>query len=137
MFAHQLIRALPMGSNQFAVLQLVSAEALVASGVRVLDDGKGKAGEAAHVYLICGSTDGGTDGIIAGDLHVQQADVPRIPAFVDGHLQHLIYGLILLFDAAVVVQVMITGHVFTHPCRKLVTQPLRTREGRPRTRGLL
>ena len=37
-----------------AVLQLVAVDALIASGVSVLDDGEGKAEEAVHVHHVGG-----------------------------------------------------------------------------------
>ena len=40
--------------GQFAVLQLVAVEALMASGVSVLDDGEGMAEEAVHVHHVEG-----------------------------------------------------------------------------------
>ena len=40
--------------GQFAVLQLVAVEALMASGISVLDDGERKAEEAVHVHHVGG-----------------------------------------------------------------------------------
>ena len=57
---------------------MVAGEALVASGVVVVEDGEGKAGEAEHMHLIRCQPGGGADGIVRSKFHVWQVDVPVV-----------------------------------------------------------
>ena len=78
LFANQHIRTPLVVGGEVAVLQVVTGEALVASGVLVFEHGEGGAGGAVDMHIIWGQHGGGADGIYK-----------RIPRAVNGRPRRL------------------------------------------------
>ena len=87
--------------GEVAVFQVVTGEALLASGVAVFEHGEGEAGKAVHMHFIWGQLGGGADGIVVSKFHVRQVDVPVVLSFVDDHHKHLSHGVVDALNATV------------------------------------
>ena len=99
--------------GEVAVFQVVTGEALLASGVAVFEHGEGEAGKGVHMHFIWGQLGGGADGIVVSKFHVRQVDVPVVLPFVE-HRQHLSHGVVDALDATVTVGVVGARRDFPH-----------------------
>ena len=120
LFANQRIRTPLTVGGEVAVFQVAASEALVASGVAVIEDGEGEARKAVHMHLIRGQPCGGADGIVVSKFHVRQVDVPVVLSFVDDHRQHLSHGVVDALDAIVAIGMVALVGIFRMP-RSLYT----------------
>ena len=111
---NQPIRTPLAVGGEVAVFQVVAGEALVASGVAVIENCEGEAGKAVHVHFIWGQSGCSADGIVVSKFHVRYVDVSVVLSFVHDHRQHLSHGVVDALDATVTVGVVGARRDFSH-----------------------
>ena len=100
-FADDAVRALLTTGSEVEVGQLVPVEALVSANVGEIEDGGGKAREAADVYFVGGEPRRGVDGVVVCALHVWELLVPADLLFVDHHGKNQGHRMIEVLHAAI------------------------------------
>ena len=85
LFAHDFISASLLVASEVAVGELIAIEALMATTVRLFEDGEGKARETSDLNFIGGKARSGANGAVIGVFDVGKVGVPVVLVFVTDH----------------------------------------------------
>ena len=85
LFTHDSISASLPVASEVAVGELIAIAALMATSVRLFEDGERKAREASDMDFIGGKTRGSANGVVIGVLDVGKVDAPVVLVFVIDH----------------------------------------------------
>ena len=77
----------------------------MSADVGEVKDGKGEAGEAAHVHFVGGNSGGCTDGVVVRALDMWELDIAVSLMFVVRHGEHEGHGVVDMLATAVGAQV--------------------------------
>ena len=86
MFPNEVIRSALSVDRELIILQVVSGEALVPSGVDGVEDCKWETRESSHMHLVWSSTCSGADRVVVGKFDMgEMMGIPVALPFVDFH----------------------------------------------------